>query len=216
MSEHDYESIKDRTYLIGASGHAKVIADILESNKRSVTSVFDKDPLIKKLLHFDVAIQPADNWPQDGYYLICIGQNEIRKKVAASIPDNLLFTTAVHPSANVSQYATIGVGTAVMAGATINVGVTIGKHVIINTCCSVDHECSIGDFVHISPNAALAGNVSIGEGTHVGIGACVIQGIKIGKWCTVGAGAVIIHDVPDGSTVVGNPGRVIKRKQIID
>lgn len=33
---------------------------------------------------------------------------------------------------------------------------------------------------------------------------------KIGEWCTIGAGAVIIHDVPDGATVVGNPGRIIK------
>lgn len=63
---------------------------------------------------------------------------------------------------------------------------------------------------NISPNAALAGNVTIGEGTHVGMGASIIQGIKIGKWCTIGAGAVIIQDIPDGATVVGNPGKIIK------
>jgi acetyltransferase EpsM len=48
----------------------------------------------------------------------------------------------------------------------------------------------------------------------VGIGVNVIQGITIGKWCTIGAGAVIISDVPDGCTVVGNPGRIIKSKSL--
>jgi acetyltransferase EpsM len=86
----------------------------------------------------------------------------------------------------------------------------IGKHCIINTNSSVDHDCIIEDFVHLSPNVALAGAVLVGEGTHIGIGACIIQGIKIGKWCTIGAGSVIIRDIPDGSTVVGNPGRIIK------
>jgi acetyltransferase EpsM len=28
--------------------------------------------------------------------------------------------------------------------------------------------------------------------------------------CTIGAGTVVISDVPDGATIVGNPGRVIK------
>lgn len=63
---------------------------------------------------------------------------------------------------------------------------------------------------------ALAGNVIVGEGTHLGIGACVIQGIRIGKWCTIGAGTVIIKDIPDGATVVGNPGKIIKIKDVSD
>ena len=34
--------------------------------------------------------------------------------------------------------------------------------------------------------------------------------VKIGKWCTIGAGTIVIKDIPDYSTVVGNPGRIIK------
>ena len=60
----------------------------------------------------------------------------------------------------------------------------------------------------------MAGHVEVGEGSHIGIGVSIIQGIKIGKWCTIGAGTVIIKDVPDGATVVGNPGKIIKIKDI--
>ena len=70
--------------------------------------------------------------------------------------------------------------------------------------------------MHISPNATLSGNVVVGTGTHIGSGAVSIQGIRIGKWCTIGAGTVVIRDVPDFSTVVGNPGRIIKRKEQLD
>jgi len=60
----------------------------------------------------------------------------------------------------------------------------------------------------------LAGHVEVGEGSHIGIGVSIIQGIKIGKWCTIGAGAVIIKDVTDGATIVGNPRKIIKIKDI--
>ena len=39
---------------------------------------------------------------------------------------------------------------------------------------------------------------------------------KIGEWCTIGAGAVIIKDIPDGATVVGNPGKIIKIIDVSD
>jgi sugar O-acyltransferase (sialic acid O-acetyltransferase NeuD family) len=201
-------------YLVGASGHSKVIAGILESENRMVLRVFDRDGSVKQMLHLEVKQQPApDEWPADGSYIIAIGINKTRQQIAES-NKMLCFTKAIHPKATISAYASIKEGTVVMAGATINVDTSIGKHVILNTNCSIDHDCIIEDYVHISPNVALGGNVHVGEGTHIGIGAAVIQGIKIGKWATIGAGAVIIKDVPDYAVVVGNPGKIIKYNPI--
>ena len=80
----------------------------------------------------------------------------------------------------------------------------------MNTGASVDHECVLGDYVHIAPNATLCGQVKVGEGTMIGVGVSVVQCVTIGKWCKIGAGAVVLSDVPDGATVVGVPGRIIK------
>jgi acetyltransferase-like isoleucine patch superfamily enzyme len=44
----------------------------------------------------------------------------------------------------------------------------------------------------------------------IGTNATIIPRLEIGKWATIGAGAVVIDNVPEYSTVVGNPGRVIK------
>lgn len=195
-------------YLYGASGHGKVIAEIAEDLGYTDISFIDADSSKKQLLDYKI-IQPAKS--QNINVVVSIGNNAIRKKI---VGDNKYFSyeTLLHPKSSISKRIQIGEGTVVMAGVSINADAKIGKHCIINTNASIDHDCTIQDFVHISPNVALAGNVIVGEGTHIGIGASVIQGIKIGKWCTIGAGAVIIKDVPDGATVVGNPGRIIKQK----
>lgn len=51
-------------------------------------------------------------------------------------------------------------------------------------------------------------------GASIGAGAVIMCGITIGEWAMVGAGAVVIEDVPTGATVVGNPARIIKTKDL--
>lgn len=199
-------------YFYGASGHAKVIIELAELLSLPIGGLVDKNPDLHELLGYTVSINEHEMKGKDNRFIISIGNNQIRKKIAQSLGVN--FTTLIHPHSNISKRASIGEGTVVMAGVSVNSSSEIGRHVILNTNCSVDHDCIIEDFVHVSPNAALAGGVKIGEGTHVGIGASIIQGIKIGKWCTIGAGSVIIKDVPDYATVVGNPGTVIKYAEI--
>lgn len=200
-------------YLYGAGGHAKVIIEILEQQKKNISGLIDNDPLLKSVLQYPVFQKiPGGGSDNETRMVICIGNNTTRKKIAGGV--TIGFETAIHPSANISIRSSIGEGSVIMASVSVNCDTVIGKHAILNTNCSVDHDCVIGDFVHISPNAALAGNVEVGEGVHIGIGSCVIQGIKIGKWATIGAGAVIVKDVPDYAVVVGNPGRIIKYNTI--
>lgn len=192
-------------YLYGASGHAKVIIDILNAQGIKIKGIFDDNENIKSLLEYPV-IKPIEI---QSPLIISIGSNEIRKKIADEI--NVEFGSAIHPSAIISEYAKIGEGTVVMQNAVIQSSSTIGKHCIINTSASIDHDCEVGNFVHISPNAAICGNVSIGEGTWIGAGTTVIQGVKIGKWCIIGAGSVVTKDIPDNALAVGNRCKVIKQ-----
>lgn len=191
-------------YLYGASGHAKVVIDVLLAQGIPVDGLFDDNESVRELLGYPVFHGEKIESP----LIVSIGLNSIRKKIVDSL--NVKFGTAIHPSAIFSGTAVIGEGSVVMQGAITQSCVNIGKHCIINTGASIDHDCQLGDFVHISPHATLCGNVSIDEGTWIGAGAIVVPGIKIGKWSVIGAGSVVLADIPDGVVAVGNPCKVIK------
>lgn len=195
-------------YLFGASGHAKVVIDIIERSGSAVLGIFDDDLNKKKLWQYPVIGNDAAHKPEHNPCIITIGNNAIRKRIAEKITAK--FSTVVHPSSIIDKRVKVGQGTVIMASTTINADTVIDNHVIINTSASIDHDCAIHDFVHIAPNATLCGGVEVGEGSFVGASATIIPLVKVGKWCTIGAGAVVIRDVPDFATVVGNPGKIIK------
>jgi acetyltransferase EpsM len=194
--------------IYGASGHSKVIVEILEKSGCIIKGLYDDDPKKRLLFDYSVSNQASMLMLQNVNWIIGIGDNAIRKKIADQ--NTLHFGTAIDKSSNISKRAQIGKGSVVMPGVSINSSVIIGEHTIINTNSSIDHDCFIDDYTHISPNATLCGGVRVGKGTHIGAGAVIIPGIRIGNWSNIGAGTVIIKDVPDFVTVVGNPGRLIK------
>lgn len=198
----------NKIYLYGASGHGKVVIDILRENQESIGAIIDDDLAKKELL--GIAVIHSDTFVRDDSqkWIVAIGNNLIRKGVVDKIDS--FFHSAIHPKCIISFYSSIGEGTVVMPAVVINAGVSIGKHCIINTASVIEHDCLVEDFVHISPNATLSGAVTVKEGAHIGAGASIIQGVTIGKWSTIGAGTVIIRDVPDYAVVVGNPGRILK------
>ena len=137
-------------YLYGASGHAKVIIDILKANHIEIEGLVDDNPEINELLGYPVFHGKEDLSP----LIISIGDNKIRQMIAHKL--NVEFGTAIHPSAIVSPYATVQEGSVIMQGAVVQSCGCIGKHCIVNTGTSVDHECVIGDYVHISPHSTLS------------------------------------------------------------
>ncbi len=206
----------------GAGGHAKVVLDILRANGESILGVMDDRLESTEWNGFKVlgnlkSLGEEENPYKESLFIIAIGHNETRKKIAEFLGDRgVLFGTVIHPSAIVGSNCSIGAGTVIMPNAVINAGTTIGRHVIINTSSSVDHDSQIHDFAHISPGAHLAGGVSVGTGAHVGIGANVIPGIKIGNETVVGAGAAVIDDLPDRITAVGVPAVIKKQRDETD
>ena len=200
--------MEHKLYIFGASGHAKVVIDILLSNNILITSIVDNAPKVKSLSGIKVAHTDTIHIDLEDCVIIAIGSNETRKKIAVEF--NFKSIKAIHREAYVSEFAEVDYGTVVMPKAVINSGAKIGKHCIINSGAIVEHDCELEDYVHVSPNASLAGNVTVGECSHIGIGASVIQGVKIGKWVTIGAGAVVTQDIPDNCTAVGIPAKPIK------
>lgn len=205
--------------IYGASGHGKVIADILEKSNASVIGFMDDDPqkwgqdfFGSKVLNYS-EFRTTDFSPDECKIIIAIGDNLTRKILAEKLAnDGIKFGKAIHPSAVIGKNVSIGDGTVLMANAVINAETQIGNHCIINTSVSVDHDGLIGDFVHLSPGCHLGGGVKVGELSWIGLGASVIQNIAIGRNSIIGAGAVVIRPVPNDMVAVGNPARFIKSR----
>lgn len=193
--------------LYGASGHAKVVIDILEANGIQIEYIVDDNPEISELFGYEVR-------RNTGIYdeaIVAIGSYEIRRKIVETI-DVGKYLTAIHPSAIVSPRAVVGRGTVVMQGAIIQSSACIGAHCIVNSGASVGHDCQVADFAHVAPHATLAGNVHVGEGSWIGAGTVVKQGIKIGANSMVGIGSVVVKDIPDNVVAYGNPCRIVRIK----
>lgn len=200
------EVLMNDIFIYGASGHGSIVLDAARGAGFEIKGFVDNNEELSFFENLPVKheLSPTDT------YIIAIGDNAIRQHLV-SIHANTPISCIIHHSATVNSNVILGIGSVICPGVVINANAVIGNHCIVNTSSVIEHDCIIKDFAHVSPNATLCGGVTVGEGTHIGAAAVIIPGVLIGAWCIIGAGAVVIHDVPDGATVVGNPGRIIKR-----
>ncbi|WP_341200564.1 acetyltransferase [Croceibacter atlanticus] len=197
--------------IYGASGHAKVIIDIIKTiDKKTIGYIFDDNEKLIELLGWQIKRSANTKLLTKHSTIIAIGNNKIRKEIVENKQVQVAEAIS-HISAIISKLTSIGKGTVIMPNAVINADATIGTHCIINTAAVVEHDVVIENYVHISPNATVTGGVKIGEGTHVGAGAVILPNLNIGKWVTIGAGAVVTKNVPDYSTVIGNPAKPLQK-----
>jgi sugar O-acyltransferase (sialic acid O-acetyltransferase NeuD family) len=230
-----------RTFVYGASGHGKVVLDILLCCGVSVDGFIDDGQPMSVTMGPQAAPNPGTlRVPStlvlglpivgDGDWLAAeakkaekgslavalgIGDNAARQRISRRcVAAGVEVVSAVHPAAVVARSAVIGGGAVLMAGAVVNPDAVIGTGAIVNTGAVVEHDCSVGIFAHISPNAALGGAARVGDLSHVGLCAAVLPGKAVGARSIVGAGAVVTRDLPDDVVAAGVPARVLRRLQV--
>lgn len=108
-------------------------------------------------------------------------------------------------------------------GIEIHPGAEIGRRVFIDHGDGVviGETTIIGDDVTIYQGVTLGGtgkdvgkrHPTIENGVTIGAGAKVLGPITVGHHSKIGAGSIVLKDVPPNCTVVGNPGRVVQKKQ---
>ena len=122
---------------------------------------------------------------------------------------NLLFLAIL-----ISQIARFLTGIEIHPGATLGAGILIdhGMGVVIG------ETAELGDRITIYQGTTLGGtgkekgkrHPTVGDNVVIGAGSKVLGNIKIGSNSKIGANSVVLDDVPEGATVVGIPGKVVK------
>ena len=92
---------------------------------------------------------------------------------------------------------TLGTGTNVQENTVMHTD--MGYPLVIGAGCTIGHK-------------VMLHGCTIGENSLIGMGACVLNGARIGRDCLIGAGALITEgkEIPDGSLVMGAPGKVVR------
>jgi sugar O-acyltransferase (sialic acid O-acetyltransferase NeuD family) len=213
---------KRNIVVIGASGHAKVVVDIIEKEGRyTIAGLLDsrKEPGTTftgyPVLGSEDYLREAMRLGRAEAGIIAIGDNWVRHQVAhrlAQLAPDFPFVSAIHPSAQIGRNVSLGDGSVVMPGAVINSDTQVGRFCIVNTNASIDHDCVIGDYAAILPGAVLGGNVRIGAFSVVALGAHIVHGITVGEHTVIGAGATLLSDVGDGAVAWGTPAQVMRSR----
>lgn len=169
----------------------------LKTLKEDIKTVKDRDPAAKSLLEI-LLFYP-------GLHAIWL------HRIAHWFYKKRLFTLARFIS-HLSRFLT---------GIEIHPGAKIGKRFFIDHGMGVviGETAEIGNDVLIYQGVTLGGtgkekgkrHPTIEDGVVISADATILGPVKIGKNSRVGAGAVVINDVPPNSTVVGIPGKVVKK-----
>ncbi|MDP3541419.1 MAG: NeuD/PglB/VioB family sugar acetyltransferase [Elusimicrobiota bacterium] len=208
--------------LVGAGGHAKVLADLVAAEGRLILlGAVDPNPNGRgarasglRILGNDDALTGllARGVTQAAVAVGSVGDTTARARLRRRLLALGFETPAlVHPTAIISPSATIAPGAQVMAGVIINPGASVGEGAVVNTGAIIEHDCALGEDCFVGPGAVLGGDVVVGAGAFIGLGASVRQGVEIGARARVGAGAAVVKDVRAGATVVGVPAREARR-----
>ena len=205
--------------LIGASGHALVVIDILLQHQAyEISGLLDDVNLNRhgsefcgvKILGGKEKLDDLKNQGVDTIF-VAIGDSKARMKLSQWASDKeFKIATLSHPRSIVASSVKIGSGTVICAGVVISPATRIGRDCIINTSATVDHECIVEDGVHIGPGVHIGGRSVIKQGAWIGIGATVRDRITIGESSIIGAGSVVVRDIPPRVVAYGVPAKIIR------
>jgi len=216
----------DNIVIIGSSGHAKVVIDIVRREGRyHLVGLLDRFRAVgEETLGYRVLGREEDLPGLVATHalrgmLVAVGDNFARATVVARVralcPD-LPWVTAIHPAACLGLDVVVGEGTVVMAGVTINACASVGRGCVLNTRSSLDHDCVLSDYASLAPGVVTGGGCRIGPHAALGIGAVLVHGVEVGEHTVIGAGSVVTKSIDPFVVAYGTPARVVRARKAGD
>jgi serine O-acetyltransferase len=172
---------------------------IFEDIKSDFNAVFERDPAARSALEVIFA------YP--GFHAILLHRlahwlwNNHMKLLARVLSHISRFLTGIeiHPGAKIGKGFFIDHGMGVVIGETSEIGDNV----------TIYHGVTLGgtSFTRSKRHPTIENNVIIGAG------AKILGPLTVGANSKIGANSVVIVDVPPSSTVVGIPGKIVRKEE---
>ena len=168
-----------------------------------IASAYRKDPALRgKLLSFLELLTYAGVWAiifhRIAHMLFSL-EIPLFPRLISQI-SRFLTGIEIHPGARIGKGFFIDHGNGVVIGETAE----IGEDVLIY------HQVTLGSTGTMD---AVKRHPTVGSHTVIGAGAKILGAVLVGDHARIGAGAIVTKSIPEGSTAVGNPARIIRRKR---
>jgi serine O-acetyltransferase len=174
------------------------LSRIVRELRRDITAAHDRDPAASGVSSAEILA----SWPGVHALLSHRIAHMLHELGVPILPRILAYFSRALTGIEIHPAAVVGEGLFIDHG----MGVVIGETAVI------------GDDVTLYQGVTLGGtgfatgkrHPTVGDNVTVGSGAKLLGPITIGHGAKVGANSVVITDVPPNSTVVGNPGHVVR------
>jgi serine O-acetyltransferase len=182
----------------GSGSRLRTAQRIAREIRCDVAAARERDPAARRVSSLEILL----NWPGVHALLAHRVSHALHAARVPLLPRAMALVTRaitnieIHPAASIGQGLFIDHGTGVVVGETAQIGdnVTLYQGVTLGGT----------GFATGKRHPTVQDNVTIGSG------AKLLGPITIGHGAKIGANSVVITDVPPNSTVVGNPGHVVR------
>jgi sugar O-acyltransferase (sialic acid O-acetyltransferase NeuD family) len=203
--------------IIGAGGWGREVLAQMQGDPAcgtewTISGFLDTRACILDGFNCDMPIvgDPLNYIPRAEDHFVCaIGAPHARQQYVQPLRDKGARFIPILTGAFLSPRIHIGQGSLLCHRVQLSPDVWLGDFSNIHTSCVIGHDVRIGHYAQVGAMCFIGGGAQIGDFAVIHPHATILPGIVIGDGATVGAGAVVVKNVPPGTTVFGNPARVI-------
>lgn len=208
--------MKPELVILGAGGHAMVVADIIRiQDEYNIVGFLDDVSKERRGTEFCGApilggVECLETVYQSGvrHMIVAIGDCSARMNLSdLVVAKGFSLVAAIHPTASIASDVLIRSGTVVKAMAVIEPGAVVKENVIVGAGTYIGHECVIEKCACISAGGKVGGKSVIGQSAWIGLGAIVCDRVCVGDRAQVAAGSVAVKDIPNDIVAFGVPAK---------
>lgn len=212
------EYSKTSFLIIGTSHEARIALDIAQQLEVLVLGFLTDDPeevsreINDMLIVAALGTKDSDTLLADENIKLVVADGDLsnRKDLLAWLDDKAAnLVNLFHPQQSISASAIIGRSNIAGPGWVFGANAVMGDHNYIGAYVSIGVDTHMGDYCTLQDGVRVGPEVTIENEAFIGMGAIIHKGVTIGKGAAVAAGSVVLQDVPAGTSVFGNPAKLV-------